>query len=531
MNLDTLTVHHVFTRAAHYFPDHIIVERIGAGPHRRMTYQTLTERALRLAHALQQLGVKPGDRVATLLWNNSAHLEAYLAIPMIGAICHTLNLRLHPNELAYIVNHAQDRVLLVDASLLPLYEAFRHEVTLEHVIVVGEAAHQANTLSYESMLATATPSLTELVPASASTPAFLLYTSGTTGRPKGVLYTHGQLALAALALTSTITFAVSQDDCILFSVPMFHVAGWALPYAALAVGSTIVLPGPHPQALDLLTLLAEEQGTFAAGVPTVWHDIANLLEQQPHAWHLSPRLRAIIGGSAAPEALIRRLEAFGITVIHGWGMSEVLLGLQSHVKLASLPTEERYAWMVKQGMPAPFVEARVLTFDGHDAPWDGQTLGELLVRGPWIADAYYRDEQPASFVDGWLRTGDIAVIDEQGYVKIVDRAKDLIKSGGEWISTIALEDALLKHPAVAEAAVIGIPHERWQERPLALVVLRPGHSVTADELRAYLQNYVVRWWIPDAIVFVSEIPKTSTGKLAKMVLREQYRDWKWEERT
>jgi fatty-acyl-CoA synthase len=356
-------------------------------------------------------------------------------------------------------------------------------------------------------------------------------TLGTTGKPKGVLYVHAQLALAALALTSTITYYVSKEDSIVLSVPMFHVASWALPYAGLIVGAKLVLPGPHPQPADLLNVLSDEEGTFVAGVPTVWHDAANLVENYPGRWTFSPKLRLILGGSAAPEALIRRWESFGVTVIHGWGMSEVLLGLQSHVKLADFPPGKRYELLLEQGMPSPFVEAKVLTFDGAEAPWDGQTLGELLVRGAWIADSSYRGESPDSFVDGWLRTGDVAVIDQEGYVKLVDRSKDVITSGGEWISTIELENALMSHPAVEEAAVIGVPHERWQERPIGVVVLRWGRSTTAEGLREYLRQRFVRWWVPDAIVFVDELPKTSTGKLAKATLRERFRDWKWEERA
>ncbi len=529
MNLDTLTIRHVLLRTQCYFPRSEIVERVGEGQVRRFRYAQLAEESLRLANALKQLGVGTGDRVATLLWNTWPHLVAYLAIPNIGAVIHTLNLRLHPNDLAYIANHAEDKVLIVEESLLPLYEGFRDRAPFQHVIVIGDASKVPGALSYDQLIREHAPDRSALADVHWDTPAFLLYTSGTTGRPKGVLYVHAQLALAALALTSTITYYVSKDDSIVVSVPLFHVAGWALPYAGLVVGAKLVLPGPHPQPVDLLNLLSDEQGTFVAGVPTVWHDAANLVEKYPGRWTFSPRLRLILGGSAAPEALIRRWQSFGVTVIHGWGMSEVLLGLQAHVKLDDVPPEERIQWLLKQGMPAPFVEAKVLTFDGKEAPWDGQTMGELLVRGAWIADAYYRNESPDSFVDGWLRTGDVAVIDAEGYVKLVDRLKDVIKSGGEWISTIELENALMSHPAIEEAAVIGVPHERWQERPIAVVVLREGQSVTAEELKEYLRERFVRWWVPDAFVFVDQLPKTSTGKLAKAVLRERYRDWKWEE--
>lgn len=470
----------------------------------------------------------PGDRVATLLWNTWPHLVAYLAIPNIGAVIHTLNLRLHPNDLASIVQHAEDRVLIMEESLISLYDQFRDRARFERVIVVGDASEVPGALSYEELIARVPADERSLASVHWNTPAFLLYTSGTTGKPKGVLYVHAQLALAALALTSTITYYVSKDDSILLSVPMFHVASWALPCAGLVVGAKLVLPGPHPQPIELLNLLSDEQGTFVAGVPTVWHDAANLVERYPGRWTFSSRLRLILGGSAAPEALIRRWESFGVTVVHGWGMSEVLLGLQAHVKLEDFPVEQRYELLLKQGMPAPFVEAKVLTFEGQEAPWDGQTMGELLVRGAWIADSYYRGESPQSFVDGWLRTGDVGVIDSEGYVKLVDRLKDVIKSGGEWISTIELENALMSHPAIEEAAVIGVPHERWQERPIAVVVLREGQAVAPEELQQYLRERFVRWWVPDAVVFVKELPKTSTGKLAKAVLREQFRNWKWE---
>jgi fatty-acyl-CoA synthase len=531
MNLDTLTIRHVLVRTHRYFPRSEVVERVGEGQVRRFCYAELAEEAIRFANGLRSLGVREGDRVATLLWNTWPHLVAYLAIPNIGAVIHTLNLRLHPNDLAYIAHHAEDKVLIVEDSLVPLYEQFRDRAPFRQVIVVGDATKVPGALSYAELIQQHEPDERALVDVHWNTPAFLLYTSGTTGKPKGVLYVHAQLALAALALTSTITYYVSKEDSIVLSVPMFHVASWALPYAGLIVGAKLVLPGPHPQPADLLNLLSDEQGTFVAGVPTVWHDAANLVENYPGRWTFSPKLRLILGGSAAPEALIRRWESFGVTVIHGWGMSEVLLGLQSHVKLADFPPEKRYELLLKQGMPSPFVEAKVLTFDGAEAPWDGQTMGELLVRGAWIADSYYRGESPDSFVDGWLRTGDVAVIDQEGYVKLVDRLKDVIKSGGEWISTIELENALMSHPAVEEAAVIGVPHERWQERPIGVVVLRRGQSTTAEELKEYLRQRFVRWWVPDAIVFVDELPKTSTGKLAKATLRERFRDWKWEERA
>lgn len=523
----TLTVNAMLSRALRLFPDSVIAERVDDGTVRSQEYRAVLTRGLRLAAGLRRLGLQPGDRVGTLLWNRTAHLEAYLGIPAAGGVIHTLNLRLNPHDLAYIVNHAEDRYLIVDAALLPVLEAFRGDVHVERVFVVGEADESTPFSSYEDLLAPSGDAVAaeDMDPA---TPAFLCYTSGTTGRPKGALWTHEQLALAALALTSTITFAVSRDDCVLMTVPMFHVAGWALPYAALLVGARIVMPGPRPHAQDVLDLLASQQATFAAGVPTVWHDIANLLESDPARWRLSPRLRVILGGSAPPEALLRRLERLGMTAIHGWGMTEVLLGLQAHVKLDKFPAEDRYRWLVKQGMPAPFVEARVVGEDGRELPWDGRSAGELEVRGPWIATSYYRSESPQSFHDGWLHTGDVAVIDEEGYVKIVDRAKDLIKSGGEWISSLDLEDALMAHPAVEEAAVIGVAHPRWQERPLAVVVLKPGRHVDADELRAHLAQRFVRWWLPDAFVFVDEIPKTSTGKTAKAVLRERFRQWVWE---
>ena len=524
----TLTVNAVFDRAARLFPKQEIVERLDDGSIRQSTYRETLGRAAQLAEGLRRAGLQPGDRVATLLWNRTAHLEAYYAIPSVGGVIHTLNLRLNPPDLAHIVNHAQARFLIVDASLLPVFEVFRDEVRLERVFVVGEPPNGARYERYDDLLTggSADVGRERMAP---DTPAFLCYTSGTTGRPKGVLWTHGQLAMASLALTSTISFAISRDDCILMSVPMFHVAGWALPYAALLVGARVVMPGPRPHARDMLDLMSGEQATFAAGVPTVWHDIANLMEANPGQWSLSPRLRAVLGGSAAPEALLRRLERLGMTAIHGWGMTEVLLGFQAHVKLDQFPPEERYTWLAKQGLPAPFVEARVVGDDGREAPWDGKSVGELQVRGPWIATSYYLGESAESFHDGWLATGDVAVIDEEGYIKIVDRAKDLIKSGGEWISSLELEAALVEHPAVEEAAVIGVPHERWQERPIALVVVRQGQQATAEELRAFLAERFVKWWLPDKILFVDELAKTSTGKLAKAELRARYRDQVWEE--
>lgn len=525
-----LTTPRILDRARLYHAD---VEVVCRRPDRslvRTTYGEVVRRARALASALRNLGVRPQDRVATLCWNHREHLECYLGVPASGAVLHTLNLRLHPEELAYIMEHARDRVLVVDDVLLPLFEAFRERVRVERIFVVPTSGKPVppGYDSYEELVATgdshfAPPELSE------TSPAMMCYTSGTTGRPKGVAYSHRALVLAALATLVADSFAISCADTVLATVPMFHVAGWVLPFSAPLAGARLVLPGPHLDPRSLAELLSAERATFSAGVPTVWLGVVQLLEREPGRWPLAPGLRVALGGSAPPEALLRAMRRLGIRPVHGWGMTEVLIGIQSHLRpwMEGWPEEQQYEALTKQGIPVPLLEARVMSEVGEVTP-DGRTPGELQVRGPWVAAGYHRGEAPDSWTpDGWFRTGDVAVVDPAGQIRIVDRTKDLIKSGGEWISSVDLENALMAHPKVQEAAVVAVPHPQWMERPLAVVVPKPGQTPTPEELRAFLGQRFPKWWLPDAFVFATEIPKTSTGKLAKAVLRERYRTWSW----
>jgi len=470
------------------------------------TYGETLARADRLAAALRRLDVRPGDRVATLAWNHHRHLEAYFAVPMLGAVLHTLNLRLHPDELAYIASHADDRTILADRSQLSLLEQFRDRTAIRHVIVMSDVGEPiAGTLDYEALLAAedAPPPYPDLDEHAA---ASMCYTSGTTGRPKGVVYSHRALTLHSMATAMPGSFGLSETDVVLPAVSMFHANAWGLPYTAALTGAGLVFPGEHPDPRRLLDLCRSEGVTFSAGVPTVWLGVLEALDAAPPARGVS-RLRIVIGGAAAPDALIRGLEQrHGIRTMTSWGMTEI----------APVGTVRE--------LPGALLELRVRNETGL-APWDGFTMGELEVRGAYVAAAYHRPEDDGECftADGWFRTGDIASIDATGHLHIRDRSKDLIKSGGEWISSVALEGALMSHPAVAEAAVVAVPHARWLERPVAAVVLRAGASVTTAELRAHLGGRFPEWWLPDDVVFVPSIPRTSTGKFLKSALRDSLR--------
>ena len=529
-----LTLTHILERAGQLFGKVEIVSRLPDKSLHRYTYRDFYRRARALAEALQQAGLQKGDRVGTLMWNHYAHLEAYFGIPVAGGVLHTLNLRLHPRDLAYIINHAEDRFLIVDDVLLPLLNAVKDQIRVERVIVVpltGQPVPEG-TLDYEAFLESARGAFTypELDEEEA---LGLCYTSGTTGRPKGVLYSHRAIVLHSLASALPDALGLSQQDTLLPVVPMFHVNAWGLPFTATLVGAKQVFPGPHLDPESLLDLYEKERVTVTAGVPTIWLGILQALEKQPDRWRLTPGMRMIVGGAAAPEGMIRAFDRFNLRVIHAWGMTELSpLGTVSQLKsyLKDLPEDARYAYRAKQGLPAPLVEARVVN-DAGEAPWDGRTMGELQVRGPWVAASYYNlpEARDNWSEDGWFRTGDVATIDPEGYVKITDRTKDLVKSGGEWISSVDLENALMAHPAVAEAAVIAVPHSKWGERPLAVVVLKEGQHATPEALREFLAPKFAKWWLPDAFVFVDEIPRTSTGKFLKAALRERFKDWRWEE--
>ena len=526
-----LTLAPVLERAGRLFGAQDIVSRLPDKSLHRYRYRDFHCRALALAGALQAAGIAKGDRVATLMWNHYAHLEAYFAIPCAGAVLHTLNLRLHPADIAYIAGHAGDRFLIVDDVLLPLYEKFRSAVKFERVIAVPLTAAKVapEFTDYERFIAAAAPFNAPQLEENDA--AGMCYTSGTTGRPKGVVYSHRALTLHSMACAMADTLGLKQADSLCPVVPMFHVNAWGLPFTGAMVGCKLVLPGPHLDAESLLDLYQSERVTLTAGVPTIWAGILAALEKEPARWKLTPGMTMIVGGAAAPESMIRAFDRFDLKVLHAWGMTETTpLGTTAYLKkhLQQLPENERYAYRAKQGVPAPFVEARAMTDQG-EAPWDGQTMGELQVRGPWIAASYHNLKAEAGkwTADGWFRTGDVATIDAEGYVKITDRIKDLIKSGGEWISSLDLESALCAHPAVQEAAVIGVAHPKWDERPLAVIVLKPGSAATEQELRDHLAPRFAKFWLPDAFAFVAAIPRTSTGKMMKAALREQFRDWRW----
>ena len=496
------------------------------------SYAQIVDRVKRLAVALSDLGVGKGDRVATLAWASHQHLEAYLAIPSIGAVLHTLNLRLHQDDLSYIVNDADDRVLLVDESLLPLFEKFRGQVNIRQVIVMsasGAPGAATPWIDYEEMLAAADPSWFREAELDELDAAAMCYTSGTTGRPKGVLYSHRAIVLHSFALGLRDALSIGEDDTILPIVPMFHVNAWGLPFAAPLLGANQVFPGPYLDAPSVLDLLVRERVTLTAGVPTVWLGLLQELDKSPGVHDLSALRTIAVGGSAAPLSMIRGFEErHGLNILHAWGMTEMTpLGTICTVPsiVRNLPPDDQLRYRAMQGTPLPFVEVRARTDQGL-AAWDGETMGELEVRGPWVAAQYFNTNGPDTRFtdDGWFKTGDIVTIGKQGCVELTDRAKDLVKSGGEWISSVALETALMGHPAVAEAAVVAVPHPKWDERPLAVVVLKAGHAATADDLRAFLEPNFAKWWLPDEFEFATEIPKTSVGKFRKSVLRDRFRN-------
>jgi fatty-acyl-CoA synthase len=531
-----LTVNTIFRRAETMAGRREIVWRRADRTLHRYTYDDFARRTRQFAGALRGLGLRAGDRVATLGWNHAQHLEAYFGIPLAGGVLHTLNLRLHPDELAYIVSHAGDRIVVVDECLMPLWEKVRSQINVDVTVVVDASGVPAGDLEYESLIAASQP-IADAPDPHENDAAAMCYTTGTTGKPKGVVYSHRSLMLHTLGLCLDHCMGIREADVILPVVPMFHANAWGIPFAAVLVGAKLVMPGPHLDAASLLDLFHRERVTLTGGVPTVWLAVLQHLDANPGTFDLSSVRAMFVGGSAVPQALIESFEKrYGVCIYQAWGMTEMApLGTVAKLPVSleedrSTPEGSRddvkFHYRAKQGRPAPLVEIRARNENGL-VPWDGQTMGELEVRGPWVARAYYNCVEGADRVtsDGWFMTGDIVTIDPDATIQIQDRAKDLIKSGGEWISSVALECALMGHPAVAEAAVVPIDDPKSGERPLAAVVLNPGASPSPCELRQFLEPHFPKYWLPDAFEFIDAIPRTSAGKFKKTELRERYRNY------
>ncbi len=506
----TLGVRHIAERAEQIFPEREVVGLAHDGSMQRSTYAEVVARARALASALGDLGIRPGDRVATFAWNSIAHLELYLALPCMGAVLHTLNIRLFEQDMRYIVSHAGDRAIFLDASLaqmMPHFDGVEHEVVIDD----GSGGAREGAHDYEALIASgdrgfAFPDVDE------NAAAAMCYTSGTTGRPKGVVYSHRSTLLHSMVALSADAMAMSNRDTVLPVVPMFHANAWGTPYSAALCGAKQVFPGSHMQPREIAELIASEGVTLTAGVPTIWNGFVAL--EDPPAM---PTLREVVcGGSAVPESLARAFEAkYGVPVLQAWGMTETSpLASVARLPEGELDVDTAYEIRATQGRVAPLVDFRI----------DEESGGELQVRGPWIARDYYNDDSSAEKFtsDGWLRTGDVAELRHGNYIQLVDRTKDLVKSGGEWISSVELENAIMAHPDVAEAAVIAVPDERWSERPCACVVVKQGASLDADTLRDFLTDKVAKWWLPDRVELIDEVPKTSVGKFDKKVLRARF---------
>jgi fatty-acyl-CoA synthase len=496
---------------------------------RHSTYAELGRETARLAHALRALGVSGDDRVATFMWNNAEHLAAYMAVPAMGAVLHTLNIRLFPEQLTYIANHAEDRVVLVDASLVPLLNPLLPTfTTVRHVIVVGgdpasvDAPDGVAVHGYADLLS-GQPDEFEWVEIDERSAAAMCYTSGTTGNPKGVVYSHRSIWLHSMEVCMTDGMGLAQSDRALVIVPMFHAMSWGLPYASLMVGASLLMPDRFLQPAPLAAMIEAEKPTMAGAVPTIWQGLLAHLDKHPQ--DLSTLRNVVVGGSAAPPSLMRAFnDRYGVHITHAWGMTETSpLGSLAHPPVWATG-EDAWNYRFTQGRLPAAVQGRLIGAEGDELPWDGESVGELEVRGPWVASGYYGVDEPEKFHDGWLRTGDVGTLTHDGFLRLTDRSKDVIKSGGEWISSVELENQVMSHPAVAEAAVVGVPDEKWDERPLVAVVLREGQQATAEQLREFLSDRVARWQLPENWTFIEEVPKTSVGKFDKKRLRGQHAD-------
>ena len=533
MNLP-LSIHHFMERAGTLFKGNTMVSRLPDKSLRTHTYGQWHQRTLQLAAALKQAGLHKGDRVATLCWNHHAHLEAYFGIPAAGGVMHTLNLRLSADEIAWIANDCKDRFLIVDDVLLPLFRQVATQYHFEKVLVFPFSGAEVPTdlVDYETFIAAADASNFSPEPHAEDDPIAICYTSGTTGRPKGVAYSHRSTVLHTLVGCLADHWGLKGNDVVLPVTPMFHANSWGMPYGAVMVGAKLVFPGPHLHPDDLLDLMQLHPPTLSLGVPTIWMSLIQTYDraqtETPGRWTLPAGMRSLVGGAAVPESLIRAFDKHGIWIMQGWGMTEtspIATISYPRAELAGASDDERYRRAAMAGTPAPLVSIRLQCDDGSIAPWDGQTMGEIQARGPFITGSYHDvPVTPDKFTpDGWLRTGDVATMDAIGTVRITDRTKDLIKSGGEWISSVDVENVLMSHPAVAEAAVIAIPDDKWSERPLACVVCKPGQVVAAAELNALmLARGFVKWQLPERYEFIDAIPRTSTGKFWKLKLREQF---------
>ena len=523
-----LTLTHLLERSAKLFPRQEIASKIPHGLH-RYSYADFHRRVHSLAHALRALNIQPGDRVGTLCWNSFRHLELYFAIPCYGAVMHTLNLRLPSDQLAYIINHAEDQVIFVDASLFNLLDPIRDQIpSVKRFVILPD--QDAPSADYEQLLQASPAEPYPWPRLDENTAAATCYTSGTTGHPKGVLYSHRALFLHSFALAMTDSFAISERDVVLQIVPMFHANGWGVPFAAVMTGSRIIFTGRDVQPSAIAVLIQNQRVTFTAGVPTVWMNLFGYLETHPH--DLSSLRMVVSAGSAMPRQLIEWYEKkHGVHFHQAWGMTETtpiatFMAVKQHLK--NLPEKEHFDLLARHGLPIAGVDIRIVDAEGVELPWDGSTMGELQTRGPWVTSGYYNDTRgDESFSGGWFRTGDVSTIDPEGYMQIMDRTKDLVKSGGEWISSVDLENAIMAHPKVMEAAVIAVFHPKWQERPLACIAPFEQYrgQITKQEILDFLAGKITKWWLPDDIVFIDAVPKTSVGKFNKRVLREQFKDY------